>query len=145
MEERTWCKYGIKGKKKGKLYLLACLLFCTVNILLLCKKIATRKNKKQEKYRILTEIFIQSKTPWWLLIRLILLLFLVSTLNGNIILWYFWVTTWPTGHLPAELTVVDCSALNTKQVVTFSIVHIFSHKWAHKRRNSHAALVIWIQ
>lgn len=51
------------GKKKGKLYLLACLLFCTVNILLLCKKIATRKNKKQEKYRILIELFMLIKIP----------------------------------------------------------------------------------
>lgn len=41
--KQIWCS----RKKKVKLYLLACLLFCTVNVLLLCKKIATRKNKKQ--------------------------------------------------------------------------------------------------
>lgn len=68
--KQIWCS----RKKKGKIYLLACLLFCTVNISLLCKTIATRKNKKQEKYRILIEISILSTTPWWLLIHLAFLL-----------------------------------------------------------------------
>lgn len=69
--KQIWCS---RKKRKGKLYLLAWLLFRTVNILLLWKKIATRKNKKQEKYRILTEISILSKTPRWLLIHLAFLL-----------------------------------------------------------------------
>lgn len=58
--KQMWCS---GKKKKRELYLLACLLFCTVNILLLCKKIATRKNKKQEKYRILIELFMLIKIP----------------------------------------------------------------------------------
>lgn len=60
-------------KKKGKLPLLACLLFSTVNILLLCKKTATRKKQKYWKYTILMEISITSKALWGLLIHLALL------------------------------------------------------------------------
>lgn len=147
MEERTWNKCGVPGKKKKKkrkLNLLACLLFCTVNILLLCKKIATRKNKKQ-KYRILIEISILSKTPWWLLIHLAFLLSLsqqsewqhhpVIFLSNGLTYWSF-----------ADRT-NSCWLLCPKYQarVPFSLVHIFSRKWTRTRRSSHAASVVWIQ